>query len=115
MKCESLSHAPLCATPWTVVRQAPLSMGFSSPEYWSGLPFPPPGDLPDSGIIPGSPALQTDYLSSEQPGKPRSQPSEPQVLQMLGAVTSQVTRPGLGVREGKSQKSEVSTCPALGT
>ena len=45
------------ATPWTVARQAPLSMGFSRQEYWSGLPFPSPGDLPDPGIEPGFPAL----------------------------------------------------------
>ena len=44
------------ATPWTVARQVPLSMGFSRPEYWSGLPFPSPGDLPGPGIEPGSPA-----------------------------------------------------------
>ena len=50
-----LSHVPLCATPWTVACQAPLSMEFSRQEYWSGLPFPPPGDLPDAGIKPVSP------------------------------------------------------------
>ena len=49
--------------------QAPLSMGFSSQEYWSGLPFPSAGDLPDSGTEPGSPALQDDSLPSEPPGK----------------------------------------------
>ena len=53
------------ATPWTVARQAPLSMGFSRKEYWSGLPFPPPGDLPNPGIKPGSPALQADSLPTE--------------------------------------------------
>ena len=52
-----------------VARQAPLSMGFSSEEYWSGLPCPPPGDLPDPGIEPRSPALQVDFLPSEPPGK----------------------------------------------
>ena len=50
--------------------QAPPSMGFSRPDYWSGLPFPSPGDLPNSGIEPGSPALQADALLSEPPGKP---------------------------------------------
>ena len=48
-------------------------MGFSKQEYWSGLPFPSPGDLPDPGIKPGSPALQADSLPSESPGKPKSQ------------------------------------------
>ena len=50
------------ATPWTATCQAPLSMGFFGREYWSGLPFPSPGDLPDPGMEPGSPALQADSL-----------------------------------------------------
>ena len=53
---------------WTVAYQAPLSVGFSKQEYWSGLPFPSPGDLPDPGIKPGSPALQADALPSKPPG-----------------------------------------------
>ena len=53
------------ATPWTVTCQAPLSMGFSRQEYWSGLPFPYPGDLPDPGIEPRSPALQADSSPTE--------------------------------------------------
>ena len=57
-------------TPWTVAYQVPPSMGFSRQGYWSGLPYPSPGDLPDSGIEPGSPALQADALTSEPPGKP---------------------------------------------
>ena len=52
----------LFATLWTVVHQAPLSMGFSRQEYWSGLLCPPPGDLPDPGIEPGSPALKADSI-----------------------------------------------------
>ena len=51
---------PTLATPWTATCQAPLSMGFSEQEYWSGLPFPSPGDLPDPGIEPRSPVLQAD-------------------------------------------------------
>ena len=65
-------HLTLC-DPWTVACQAPLSMGFSSPEYWSGLPCPPPGDLPDPGIKPTSlksPALQVGSLPLVPPGKP---------------------------------------------
>ena len=57
MKVKSLSRVRLLATPWTAAYQAPPSMGFSRQEYWSGLPFPSPGDLPDPGIEPGSPAL----------------------------------------------------------
>ena len=56
---------PTLGTPWTVARQAPLCMGFSRQEYWSGLPFPSPGDLPSPGIEPGSPALQADSLPTE--------------------------------------------------
>ena len=66
---KSLSHVRLFAIPWTVVYQASLSTGFSRQDYWSGLPFPSPGDLPDPGIKPRSPALQADALPSETPGK----------------------------------------------
>ena len=68
---KSLSCIRLFATPWTVAHQAPPSMGFSWQEYWSGLPFPAPGDLPNPGIVPRSPALQADALTSEPPGKPQ--------------------------------------------
>ena len=57
---QFLSRVQLFETPWTVASQAPLSMGFSRQEYWNGLPFLPPGDLPDPGIKPESPALQAD-------------------------------------------------------
>ena len=56
-------------TPWTVPRQAPLSMGFSRQESWRGLPFPSPGDFPNPGIEPRCPALEADALTSEPPGK----------------------------------------------
>ena len=65
-----LSHVQLFATPWTVAHQAPLSMGFSRQQYWSGLPLPSPRDLSDPGIKPGSPALQADALPSEPSGTP---------------------------------------------
>ena len=68
-ECQLLSHVCLFVTLWTVVRQALLSLGFSSPQYWSELPCPPPGNLPDPGIEPRSPALQEDSLPSELPGK----------------------------------------------
>ena len=60
-------------TPWTGVRQAPLSMEFCKQEYWSGLSFPSPGDLPDPGIEPGPPTLQADSFQSGPPGKPPQQ------------------------------------------
>ena len=63
-KCELLSRVRLCVTPWTAAPQAPLSMGLPRQEYWSGLQFPSPKDLPDPEIKPGSPALQADSLLS---------------------------------------------------
>ena len=60
------SRVQFCAVLWIVVHQAPLSMGFSRQEYWSGFPIPSPGDLPDPGIEPKSPALQADSLPLSQ-------------------------------------------------
>ena len=68
-----LSRGHLFATPWTVVLQALLSLGFSRQEYWSGLPFPAPGDLPNPGtepVSPVSPALAGQVFTTEPPGKP---------------------------------------------
>ena len=68
--CSAASDS---VTPWTVALQAPLSMGFSRQEYWSGLPSPLPGDLPDPGIehmSPVAPALQVDFFTTEPPGRP---------------------------------------------
>ena len=69
VKVKSLSSVRPFATPWTVAYQASQSMEFSRQEYWNGLPFPSPGDIPDPGIKPVSPALQADALLSEPPGK----------------------------------------------
>ena len=69
-EAKSLSCVQLFATPQTVTGQAPLSMGFSRQEYWNGLPFHSPGDLPDPGMDPGSPALQAVSLPTEPPEKP---------------------------------------------
>ena len=69
VKVKQLSCVRLFVTPWTIAYHAPPSMGFSRQEYWSGLPFPSPGDLLNPGIKPGSPALQADTLPSEPPGK----------------------------------------------
>ena len=66
---KSLSHVQLSVTPWAVACQVPLSMEFSRQEYWSGLPFPSPGYLPNPGIKPRSPSLQADPLQSEPSGK----------------------------------------------
>ena len=73
---RALSRVQLFATPWTVVRQAPPSIGFSRQEYWSELPCPPPEDLPHPGIeseFPLSPALAGGFFTSEPPGKPPNQ------------------------------------------
>ena len=72
MKVKSLSRVQLFVTPWTVAYQAPQSVEFSRQEYWSELPFLSPGDLPNPGIEPRSPALQADVLPSEPPGKPHN-------------------------------------------
>ena len=67
---QSLSCVWLFVTLWTVAHQAPLSMGFSRQEYWSGLPFPSPGDLPKPRMEPSSPALAGRFYTTELPGKP---------------------------------------------
>ena len=76
---KSLSRVRLFVTPWTLAYQAPLSMGFSRQEYWSGLPFPSPGDLPDPGIEP-----------KDQPLEPPGEPNAPSSIEDLGSI------PGLG-------------------
>ena len=73
MSAQLLSHVPFFVTSWTVACKAPLSMAFSRQEYWSGFPFPPPGDLPNPGIeptSPASPALQVDSLPRSHLGSP---------------------------------------------
>ena len=74
MRAQLLSLVQLCVTPWTVAHQAPLSMRFFRQEYWNGLPFLPPRDLPNPGIEPMSPVSlvwQADSLPAEPSGKPR--------------------------------------------
>ena len=68
---QSLGRIQLFVTPWTVAHQAPLSIGFSRQAYWSGLPFPSPGDLPNPGVEPRSPALQSDSLPLSHLGSPQ--------------------------------------------
>ena len=86
VKVKSLSCVRLFATPWTVTYQAPQSMGFSRQEYWSGLPFPSPGHLPNPGIEPGSPALQTDVSPSEPLGKPDERLGSFKILRPLSVA-----------------------------
>ena len=69
MRAQSLSHVTLFVTLWTVACQAPMSVELSKQEYWSGLPFPFPRDLPDTGIEPISPALPGGFLTTEPPGE----------------------------------------------
>ena len=80
--CYLRSHVRFFATLWTVDNQAPLSMELFRQEYWTGLPFPSPGHLPDPGIKPRSPALQADYLPSEPPGKPKQDRDEVRIQRL---------------------------------
>ena len=76
MRAQLFSHVQLFVTLWTVAHQAPLSMEFPRQEYWSGWPFPPPGDLPNPGVEPTSPVspvspvLAGRFFTTEPPGKP---------------------------------------------
>ena len=81
------SHVRLFMTPWTVALQSPLPMGFSRQEYWSELPFPPPGDLPDPGIEPASPALAGGLFTTEPPGKPHPSVTETLSVGFLSPVS----------------------------
>ena len=72
VRAQSWSHVWLFVTPWTIAHQALLSVGSSRQDYWSGLPCPPPGALPDPGIEPTSPALAGRFFTTVPPGKPRS-------------------------------------------
>ena len=81
VEVKLLSGVRLFVTTWTVAYQASLSMGFSRQEYWSGLPFPPLGDLPNPETEPRSPGLQADALPSEPPGKPSKGPHTKEEIQ----------------------------------
>ena len=83
---KSLSRVQLFATPWTVTRQAPLSMEFSRQVYWIGLPCPPPGNLPNPETEPRSPILQAYFLPSEPPGKPKPESTESGVQTYMGTI-----------------------------
>jgi len=107
---KSLSHVRLFATPWAVAHQAPRPMGFSRHEYWSGLPFPSLGDLPNPGIEPRSPALQADALPSEPPPAKQGRRFDPWVRKILWRREWQ---PALAFLLGKShgQRSLVGHSP----
>ena len=75
MHTQSFSHVQPFVTPWTIAHQIPLSVGFTRQEYWSGLPLPPPADLPSPGLepaSPASPALAGRVFTTEPPGKPKA-------------------------------------------
>ena len=98
---KSLNCVRLFATPWTVAHEVPPSLGFSRQEDWSGLPFPSPGDLPNTGIEPRSPALQADALPSEPPGK-SSFPKENKSWIFIGKIDVKAEPPTLCPHDGKS-------------
>ena len=102
---HSVGRVGLCATPWTVACQAPLFMRLPRQEYWRGLPFPSPGDLPDPGIKLGSPALQAVSLPCEPPGKPH----EP-LISIVGSSTGRSPEASQGgLARCRDQASGVGT------
>ena len=108
---SSSTVAKSCLTPltkWIVAGQAPLSMEFSRQEYWSGLPFPSPGDLPNPGIELRSPTLQADGLSSEPPGKPLPANAEELRDGFDPWVRSKAWKSIPGFLPGESPRTEVS-------
>ena len=111
----ALSRVRLFMTPWTVARQAHLSMEFSRQEYQSELPFPSPGDLPDSGIKPVSlvsPALAGRFFTTEPPGKPNSglgsiQRCKKGHQRWVVPASSEVLESSLGLRTGLPDLAEL--------
>ena len=106
---KSLSRVRLFATPWTVAYQASPSMGFSRQEYWSVLPFPSPGDLPDPEIEPRSPAMQADALPSEPPFGNCTQITWSweelcKEIKASGGLQSAVGAPGLSDSENRKEQ-----------
>ena len=101
--CSVISDS---VTPWTVACQTPLSMEFSRQEYWSGLPFPSPGDLPTPGVEPVSPALAGGFFTAELPGKPQR---EAQTLRLLPSPGAQAIFSQAHVDRTNSQRQGYST------
>ena len=96
-------------TPWTVTLQAPLFMGFSQQEYWSGLPFPPPGGPPDPGIEPLSPALAGGFFTVEPPGKPHRNACCCSVAKSCPTLWDPMdcSMPGFPLEEGMANHSSI--------
>ena len=112
------SHVRLSATSWTIAHDALLSMGFSRQEYWSGLPFPSPGDLRDPGMEPSSPTLQEDSLPTEPPGKSPSLPSWNQIFALFLECEALILGMNLGVHPFLGSKISMPSkhlilCPLL--
>ena len=112
MCCAVLSRSVVSdsATPWTAARHARLSMGFPRQEYWSGLPCPLPGDPPNPGSNPRSPALQADFLPCEPPGKPKN--IEVGKLSLLqGIIPNPGIEPGSPALQADSLPAELPEKP----
>ena len=104
VKWNSLSQVQLFVTPWTLWQY----MEFSRPEYWSGYPFPSPGDLPNRGIEPRSPAMQADFLLAEPPGKPKNTGADS--LSLLQWIYPGRNRTGSPALQADSLPSELQKC-----
>ena len=119
---KPLSCVQLFVTPWTVAHQAPPSMEFSRQEYWSGLPLPSPGDLPNPGIKPRSPTLQADALPFEPPGNPHKktkQNPKPKCVRPLensaqqAGVRGQLTVLSLSGKRWYVHAKSLRSCPTV--
>ena len=107
---EVTQSCPTLCNLWTVAHQAPLSMGLSRQEYWSRLPFPSPGDLPDSGIEPRSPTLQADALTSEPSGKAHDSEVMLKILQvrLQQYVNGELPDVQAGFRKGRGTRDQIA-------
>ena len=112
--CSVTSVVSSSATPWTVAHQAPLSMGFSRQEYWSGLPYPSPGDLPNPGIEPSSPMSPALHFTTEPLGKPKLKARPHNYLDFLLPLRCFIKQSLMGVLNS-SLLLPASHCPTKGS
>ena len=109
--CSVASVVSSSATPWTVAHPAPLSMGFSRQEYWSGLPYPSPGDLPNPGIEPSSPMSPALHFTTEPLGKPKLKARPHNYLDFLLPLRGFIKQSLMGVLNSFPYSSRPLTVP----